>query len=290
MNSRGKKLRAQDPWSLAPWQRSSTARSHHAEQIRVMTQDATQALLMALAAKDGEFILAVACGPGDPSLGLGQCTGQTGMVVCLDAIDTLTQTAARRARDSGLRLAAVQSRGEQLPFASTSFDALSCRFGVMFFKNPERALSEAHRVLRPGGRVIYVVWGPRERNIYFTAPDEALDACGSPPLEFHQESPTPFQFCEQGALASLMSEAGFQAVQEETQAIQMHFPGLRPRDLLDVQRRISPTIEDRLTALDPPRVEEVRNSLANLVAPWFSEGCLRLPGEILLLSGRTASA
>jgi len=277
-----------DPWSLEPWQRSSFASSTYADQISLMTKDASEALLRSLAVQEGESVLDVACGPGDPSLRLGQCIGRTGMVVSVDAIDTLTRTTAQRAREAGLRLAAVQSRGELLPFASESFDALSCRFGVMFFKNPAHALIEAHRVLRRRGRATYVVWGPRKHNVYFTAPHDALEACGSPPPEVHQETPTPFQFCEQDALASLMRAAGFEQVQEQTCAIRMRFPGLQPRDLLDLQRRISPKIADRLSDLGPAMIEVVRNRLADEIQPWFSEGRLELPGEILLVSGRVA--
>ena len=290
MNSRIGGSPEADPWSLERWQQSSFASSAYADQISLMTKDASEALLQSLAVKEGESVLDVACGPGDPSLRLGQCIGRTGMVVAVDAIDALTRTTARRAREAGLRLAAVQSRGELLPFASESFDALSCRFGVMFFKNPAHALIEAHRVLRCRGRATYVVWGPREHNIYFTALHETLEACGSPPPEVHQETPTPFQFSEQDALASLMRAAGFEQVQEQTCAIRMRFPGLQPRELLDLHRRISPAIEDRVADLDQAVVEVVRNQLAEKVQRWFNEGHLELPGEIMLVSGKASSS
>ncbi len=52
----------------------------------------------------------------------------------------------------------------QLPFPDGAFDAVVCQFGVMFFPDKARALSEAHRVLRPGGVLIFNVWDRIEEN------------------------------------------------------------------------------------------------------------------------------
>jgi ubiquinone/menaquinone biosynthesis C-methylase UbiE len=275
--------------ALPQWSRSSSAWSEHAEQIAVMTRDASDALLRSLAAREGEQVLDVACGPGDPSLRLGQSIAPRGRVVSIDAIDTMIGRTAQRARDGDLRIAPVQSRGEQLPFASGSFDAVCCRFGIMFFEAPLNALVEARRVLRPHGRAAYAVWGPRERNVYFTATADVLDALDCPALEAQPDAPTPFQFCEPDALASLMREAGFADVREQTQPIHMRFPGLGPRDLLDVQRNISPSIGERVAGLDAAALDAVRDGVAKLVRPWFVDGRLELPGEILVISGVVGS-
>ena len=49
-----------------------------------------------------------------------------------------------------------------LPFDNSSFDAIVCQFGVMFFADKQAAFREALRVPRPGGRFLFEVWDRRE--------------------------------------------------------------------------------------------------------------------------------
>ena len=44
-----------------------------------------------------------------------------------------------------------------------SFDAAMCVLGLMYPADPQRAIEQMHRVLRPGGRAAVAVWGRRER-------------------------------------------------------------------------------------------------------------------------------
>src|SRR5436190_8363824 len=49
-----------------------------------------------------------------------------------------------------------------LPFDDRQFDCVVCQFGVMFFPDKRAAFREARRVLRPGGRFLFSVWGDRK--------------------------------------------------------------------------------------------------------------------------------
>jgi SAM-dependent methyltransferase len=64
----------------------------------------------------------------------------------------------------------------QLPFPDGAFDAVVCQFGVMFFPDRARAFSEAHRVLRPGGVLIFNVWDRIEENEFADTVTAALGA------------------------------------------------------------------------------------------------------------------
>ena len=57
-----------------------------------------------------------------------------------------------------------QADMEVLPFGDGVFDCVVCKFGLMFCPRVEVAVSEALRVLKPGGRVACMVWGPIEEN------------------------------------------------------------------------------------------------------------------------------
>ena len=53
---------------------------------------------------------------------------------------------------------------EGLPFEAGRFDAVVCSLGFPHFPHPERAIAEAYRVLKPGGRYAFTCWTPPVRN------------------------------------------------------------------------------------------------------------------------------
>src|SRR6478752_5641590 len=64
----------------------------------------------------------------------------------------------------------------QLPFEGGEFDAVVCQFGVMFFPDKAKAFSEARRVLRPGGVLLFNVWDRIEENEFADAVTTALES------------------------------------------------------------------------------------------------------------------
>ena len=75
--------------------------------------------------------------------------------------------AALADRMAGLGLTQVHCQVadmEDLPFADGSFDAVTCRYGLMYARDVGRAMAEAARVLKPGGRMAVLVWGPESGN------------------------------------------------------------------------------------------------------------------------------
>jgi SAM-dependent methyltransferase len=69
-----------------------------------------------------------------------------------------------------------QADAMQLPFDGGVFDAVVCQFGVMFFPDRSKAFSEARRVLRSGGVLIFNVWDRIEENDFADIVTQALES------------------------------------------------------------------------------------------------------------------
>ncbi len=80
------------------------------------------------------------------------------------------------ARSGSARVRWQQADAQDLPTADASVDVWVCQFGIMFFPDRVRAYREAHRVLRPGGRLLLSTWGPLADNGFAQVLDEALRA------------------------------------------------------------------------------------------------------------------
>jgi len=104
-----------------------------------------------------------------------------------------------------------QADALQLPFEDASFDLVVCQFGVMFFPDKVHAFSEARRVLRPGGTLLFNVWDCIEENQFADVVTQALATLfpGDPPLFMAR---TPHGYFDRIAISRDLAGAGFGAL------------------------------------------------------------------------------
>jgi SAM-dependent methyltransferase len=110
-----------------------------------------------------------------------------------------------------------------LPFGDGVFDAVVCQFGVMFFPDKIAGYREARRVLKPGGRFLFSVWGPVEANDFSQATSEAVRSLFpvDPPLFVVR---TPYGYHDPATVERDVRAAGFAAVEIETVALTSRLP------------------------------------------------------------------
>jgi ubiquinone/menaquinone biosynthesis C-methylase UbiE len=124
-----------------------------------------QNLLLELAAlQQGESVLDVACGTGLVSFQAVRKLGPAGNLLGTDIsgkmVDIATSIALLKKEK---RTQFEWMDAEDLELENNSFDAALCSLGLMYMPDPRKALVEMRRVLKPGGRVVAAVWGPREQ-------------------------------------------------------------------------------------------------------------------------------
>jgi len=122
-----------------------------------------QSLLLRLtSAQPGESVLDVACGTGLITLPVAEQVGSTGSVLGVDISQGMIEGARAVVAKRGIANTRFERMdAETLALEDATFDAALCALGLMYVADPRRALSEMHRAVKPGGRVVASVWGRR---------------------------------------------------------------------------------------------------------------------------------
>ena len=113
---------------------------------------AREAVLELLAPRPGERLLDLACGPGTLTFRVAEAAPD-GEVVGVDLAPGMLEAGRRASARRGLRVRFELMDIEQLDFADAEFDGAICGHGFQFCPDLSRALAEARRVLRKGGRL-----------------------------------------------------------------------------------------------------------------------------------------
>jgi ubiquinone/menaquinone biosynthesis C-methylase UbiE len=155
----------------------------------------------------GQAVLDLASGPGVLAREAAQLV-PGGLVVASDIAEQALAEGRRRAPEANLLFAAADA--ERLTFADGSFDRVLCGLGLMFFPDVPRALAEMRRVLRPGGRAVFSVWGEEARAPLVSCALQCIRRILPPPKV---ERLSPFRFGEPALLRQTLEAAGFAEVE-----------------------------------------------------------------------------
>lgn len=197
------------------WEAAADAWGRWADAMATLADKINQPLLDAAGVAPGARVLDLAGGAGEPAFSAARRAGPGGLSVCTDLAAGMLRAAACRSCDDGGAAPLVFAAADMcaLPFPAASFDAVTCRFGVMFVPDVLPALAETARVLRPGGRAAFMLWGPLADNRLFAEIAAGLDeALGPPPPG--QGGDGLFRFAEPDSFAALLRAAGFGDVRE----------------------------------------------------------------------------
>jgi SAM-dependent methyltransferase len=154
----------------------------------------------------------------------------------------------------------------ELPFADGSFDLVTSRFGVMFFADTPAALREIARVLKSGGRVACLVWGPPGPGTYFGA--AALPFMRRLAVKPDPDGPGPMRFAESRKLAAVLEQVRFVNVEERSANLPAAYRG-SPRELLTAMMDIAAPFRNAAATLShEERTAAEQEALDNLGAVY----------------------
>lgn len=182
-------------------------------------------LLEALALQPGEQVLDIGCGGGNATLRAAEVVGREGAVVGADISVPLTDLASRRAVEAGAKNISFQVVDMQTHHvAGGPFDVAMSQFGVMFFDEPEKALTNIRSHLSVEGRIGFACWQAVDKNPWFFA-EALVGIAPPPPTPEPGKSPTgPFALADADRVRAILEEAGFVHVSLDTHQLSVDAP------------------------------------------------------------------
>ena len=189
----------------------------------------------------------------------------------------LDHAASKQQADS--RISWRQADALDLPFEADTFDVVVCQFGVMFYPDRDKSYSEACRVLKPGGTLIFNVWDRIEAN-EFAAVVTAVAAAVFPddPPQFLPR--TPHGYCDEDLIREELQRAGFARVQYESLEAISSAPSPRHPALAYCQ---GTPLRNEIEQRDADLLHEVTDRAAEAIALRFGTGIVegKMRGHVI---------
>ena len=238
---------------------------------------AIEGLLAAAGAERALKALDLCCGQGNVSEAL---LGRGCHVVGVDFSPAMLAFARKRARNATFIEADVQN----LPFGDAEFDVVVSNLGVCHVPDQPRALAEARRVLRSGGKFAMTVWCGPEKSPCFAAVYSAIRRHGHPDISA-PAGPDFHQFARPDVAVKLLSAAGFSNIDVTTVDCVWNLNA--PEDLFEIYAKGTVRAAMLLSKQPPNNVAAIRFALTAAVREQFSSGdrwCVPVPAALVRAS------
>ena len=228
-------------------------------------------------------ILDLASGTGEPGISLAQRVPQ-GSVMAVDQSSELLDIAAKRARGKNLlNFIPQQADAHHLPFADQSFDLATCRFGVMFFSDAERALAELRRVLKCGACACFAAWGPMDQPFWQTTMKIVHRHVGGDMLQ--PGGADLFRFSAAGSLSKVLRASGFHEVEESIRNLPWTWPG-EAEEVLEYAWAVAAPFRPMLDRVQVEEWPVIRAEAKAAIERYRVGDEIRFGADVVLASGK----
>jgi ubiquinone/menaquinone biosynthesis C-methylase UbiE len=162
----------------------------------------------------GERVLDLGCGFGDTAQRIAGLVGGDGEVLGVDASPRFIETARQEAADAGVGNVRFAVADVETASFDQRFDFAFSRMGTMFFANPVAAMRNVRQALRPGGRLVMVVWRSKVENEWMYRAQTITERFLSKPDEYDEPTcgPGPFSMANADTTSGILLSAGFEGV------------------------------------------------------------------------------
>ena len=248
---------ATDAWSGPLFERFLRFRPYVAEGLGAHGEVA----LAAHPPAPGDRVLDIGCGFGDTTLRLAGMVGD-GEVVGVDVSEPFVELARREAGEAGVGNVSYCLGDVQVADLGGPYDYVFSRMGVMFFANPVAAMRNVRAAMRPGGRIVCVVWRRKLDNPWVHDAELVVEKYLDHPEESDEPTcgPGPFSMADADTVSEQLAIAGFESIELRRCDLPLRMGGTLA-DAVDLTMAIGPAGE--VLRLWGDRAEEIRPQIAS---------------------------
>jgi ubiquinone/menaquinone biosynthesis C-methylase UbiE len=233
-------------------------------------QKVNERLIELAGIEEGYRVLDIATGTGEPAITAAKKVGDKGYVLATDISPQMLSIAKRRANSLGLEsiIEFKECDAETIDLPA-SFNAVLCRWGLMFFPNLITTLINIHDLLSNSGRIAAAVWSePAKVPKLYTAIDVVTRELGISDSPSYSKAHSPFSLANITTLKDAFIQAGFKDVSFEYLNVIFEFASAE--DYTDFAMSIIGPIQNMLANEDEKRKQEIHKVITDEVARKYN--------------------
>ena len=257
--------------------------------------------------KQGDRVIDIATGIGEPAITAAKKVGVEGYVLATDISPQMLAIAKERTVSLGLQnivefkevdaekiLDLQQQQQQPLP----SFAAVLCRWGLMFFPNLASTLTNIYKILSSSGRIAAAIWSePAKVPKLYTAIDivtQKLGFSSTTAYAHYTEILSPFCLANINIVNNALVEAGLKDI--HTEYLNITFEFLSAEDYTDFAKQIIAPINNLLANETEKRKEEIWKAVTEEVTRRYyidnnnnnssTGSVVRMDNECIIIVGR----
>jgi ubiquinone/menaquinone biosynthesis C-methylase UbiE len=247
--------------------------------MRAWYAPATDLMLDLARLELGSRVLDIAAGDCDQSMAAAKRVGPTGHVLAIDIAEELLELGAKFAREAGLQN--IETRvmdGGNLDFPDASFDAVICRFALMYLDDPVSGLRGMKRVLKPNGRVSVVVYGVNGSPEFSRAVSVVRQRVGISQVQSPAHS-----LGEEAVLRQSLAEAGFSEI--EIHALELPMRMASAEECVRYLQSTSPTLKELTSPLSQDERKKIWDEVQKALTVFEGAQGFEVVHKVIVAAG-----
>ena len=233
----------------------------------------------------GARVLDVATGSGEPAITAAPLVIPGGHVIAVDQSAGMLAIGQERARALGVsNVEFRESDGEALTIEEDGFDAILCRWGLMFMPDINRALTGFHQRLISGGRIAVSVWSTPEKVPMISIGAEIVRKLANlPPPD--PRALEPLRLADTSILQNALSQCGFRNIEIERMPVTFEFESAE--DFTQMREDVGSSFRALLARHSPEMRRQILAAVTDAARKFIaSDGKVRITNETILFAAQ----